>query len=90
MTDLNTRCEILSNLWLRHKHTKDFADFFEYNDIGLPLAFALSEKIVEVSPIAETYINETFELFCEALGLDSDEEFSDLDEMLELQLDEEE
>ena len=90
MTDLNTKCDILSELWSDYKKDKEFADFFEYNDLGLPLAFAISNKIVEVAPVAESYILETFELLCEALGLDPDEEFESLDEMLELQLDEEE
>jgi hypothetical protein len=93
MTELdkfNAKCDILSDLWLGYKHNKEYADFFDYNDIGLPLAFALSQKIVEVSVLSETYINETFDLFCEALGLDSEEEYESLDEMFDLQTENEE
>jgi hypothetical protein len=87
MTDLNTKCDILSELWSDYKKDKEFADFFEYNDLGLPLAFAISNKIVEVAPVAETYILETFELLCEALSLDSDEDYNSLDEMFDLRED---
>jgi hypothetical protein len=90
MTDFNTKCDILSDFWLEYKHNKEYADFFDYNDIGLPLAFALSQKIVEVSVLSETYINETFDLFCEALDLDTNDEFASLDEMFEIQADSEE
>ena len=90
MTDFNTKCDILSELWSDYKNDKEFADFFEYNDLGLPLAFAISNKIVELTPVAESYIKETFDLLCEALELDSDEEFENLDEMFALRLDEEE
>jgi hypothetical protein len=61
------------------------ADFFEYNDLGLPLAFMLEQKIVESTPVAQVYIEETFELFCELLGLDSDEEYENLSGMFDLQ-----
>lgn len=90
MTDFNTKCEILSEFYEGFKTDPKFSDFFEYNDLGLPLAFMIEAKIVESTPVAESYINETFELFCEALDLDSDEEFESLDEMFALRLDEEE
>ena len=66
------------------------ADFFEYNDLGLPLSFAIEQKIVESTPIAQVYIEETFELLVESLGLDPDDEFESIEEMFELQADSEE
>jgi hypothetical protein len=88
MTDFNTKCEILSELWSNYKNDKQFKDFFEYNDIGLPLAFAIANKIVEASPVSQTYIEETFALFCEALTLDDEDDYDDLSQMLSV-LDEE-
>ena len=90
MTEYSIKCEILSEFYEAFRTDPKFSDFFEYNDLGLPLAFMIEAKIVESTPIAETYINETFDLFCEALNLDSDEEFESLDEMFALRLDEEE
>lgn len=81
---------MLAELWTNYKNDKNFEDFFEYNDLGLPLAFAISSNIVESTPIAKTYIIETFDLFCEALGLDTDDEFESLDDMFELQAENEE
>jgi len=89
MIDFNRICDILSELWTGYKNDNRFQDFFEYNDIGLPLAFAISEKIIVPTDTAETYIKETWVLFCESLGLDSDEDYSELDEMFELAEDEE-
>lgn len=61
------------------------SDFFEYNDLGLPLAFMIEQKIVESTPVAQVYIEETFELLVESLGLDSEEEYESIEEMFELE-----
>lgn len=66
------------------------ADFFEYNDLGLPLAFMIEQKIVESTPVAQVYIEETFELLVESLGLDSEEEYESIEEMFDLQTENEE
>jgi hypothetical protein len=89
-TPYNIKYAILSDLWTQYKTDKDMADFFEYNDLGLPLAFMIEQKIVESTPVAQVYIEETFELLCESLGLDSDEEYESIDEMFEIQADSEE
>lgn len=89
-TPYDIKYAILSDLWTQYKTDKEFADFFEYNDLGLPLAFMIEQKIVESTPVAQVYIEETFELLCESLGLDSDDEYESIEEMLELQADSEE
>ena len=80
-TDFSSRCNILGDLWLNYKGEADFSDFIDYNDIGLPLAFAISQEIVDVTEMATTYINETWDLFLESLGV-KDTGFSTLDEIL--------
>jgi len=78
-----TKCEILSDLWLNYKADDEFKDFIVYNDLGLPLAYAIAEGIVEATPIATNFINETFELLVAGLAIE-DEGFENLDEMLGL------
>jgi hypothetical protein len=84
-TPYNTKYAILSELWTGYSDDKNMADFFQYNDLGLPLAFMLEQKIVESTPIAQVYIEETFELLIEALGLYSDDEYGSLEEMFEME-----
>lgn len=88
-TPYHKKCSILSELWTGYKNNKDMADFFEYNDLGLPLAFIIDQKIVKSTPKAQVYVEQTFELLVDSLGLDPDDEFESLDEMLELQADSE-
>jgi hypothetical protein len=66
-----------------YKHDEMFGDFIEYNDLGLPLAFAVSEGIIPSSPLAEQYINETWDLFIAGLEIE-DTGFESLEEILGL------
>ena len=78
------RTEILADLWLNYRSDENFQDFIEYNDIGLPLAYAISNKIVESTPIAEGFVNETFNLFLAGLEIEEDTGFDSLDDLLAL------
>ena len=82
-TEFESRCQILSDLWINYKKDEEFADFIEYNDLGLPLAYAIAEGIVEKTELAENFINETFELLLSALDIE-DEGFETLDGILDL------
>lgn len=83
MNDFSSKCEILGDLWIDYKEDEAFADFIEYNDIGLPLAYASAAGLVKVEPQGELYINETWDLLVEALGVDVDETWDSLEHMLE-------
>lgn len=80
-TAFSDKCNILSDLWLNYKGEPEFADFIEYNDIGLPLAFSISHDIVAPTETATAYINEAWDLFLEAIGA-KDTGYTNLDELL--------
>jgi hypothetical protein len=80
-TSFDTKCEILSDLWLNHKGDEGLDDFIEYNDLGLPLAFLVSEDLVTPSNRANDMINETFDLLIAALEIE-DTGFDSLDDLL--------
>ena len=75
------RCFILSDFWLNYKNEEDFEDFVAYNDIGLPLAFMITEDIVKSTTVAEVYVNEAWELLCTALKIDSKQDYDSLEDM---------
>ena len=82
MTSYLNKCAILGQLWMDYREENDFEDFVQYNDLGLPLAYFISEDIVKSTPRAEIYINETFDLFILALEADPDEEYESLEDLL--------
>lgn len=81
-TPFEIRCNILADLWLTYRHEVDFKDFVEYNDIGLPAAFLVSEELAIANDRLKLIINETFDLLMSALELPEDTGFDSLDDML--------
>lgn len=80
-TTFENKALILGQLWLNYKSDDELADFFEYNDLGLPLAFAFAEGIVNHTPTLEQYINESWNLLIEGLDLE-DTGFEDITDLL--------
>jgi hypothetical protein len=77
-----SKCLILADLWLNFRNDEEFKDFVEYNDLGLPLAYAISNNIIDSTEIAEKFINETFDLLLAGLEIE-DTGFELLDDILE-------
>lgn len=74
MVEFANKCGILGELWINYKDDKQFGDFIEYNDLGLPLAYMIAEGLVkEITPLGEQYINETFTLFIAGLEINENE-----------------
>jgi hypothetical protein len=81
MTTFENKCVILSDLWLNYRNDEQFQDFIEYNDMGLPLAYALSEGIVKGTEFSDKFIDETFDLLLAGIGIE-DTGFESLDDVL--------
>ena len=81
-TPFSNKASILAELWMNHRADEEFRDFVEYNDLGLPLAYAISENVVSVSDKAKLFIEETFDVLVAGLEIE-DEGFDTLEELLE-------
>ncbi len=80
-TSFENKVIILADLWLNYRYDEEFVDFIEYNDLGLPLAYAISEGIVKSTDTAESFINETFDLLLAGVGVE-DTGYESLDDIL--------
>lgn len=81
-TPIENKAQILAELWQEHRKNKDFKQFIEYNDLGLPLSYAVANGIAELNPAVEEFINETFKLLLIGLGVKEDMGFEVLDDVL--------
>ena len=72
-TPLSSKCDILADLWIQYKGDENFADFMQYNDLGLPLAYAISNDIIKASERATLFVEETFATLMYALADDSED-----------------
>lgn len=69
-TSVFSRAEILASLWVNQRDNEDLADYMEYNDLGLPLAYALAEGIITTNPKVEENINDSFNMLLKVLKIE--------------------
>jgi hypothetical protein len=82
-TDFSIQCEILAEFYVEHRTNEEFEDFFEYSDLGLPLAFGFANGMAEPTSIGELMVHETWNLFISSLEIE-DTGFKTLDEVISL------
>ena len=80
MTELPNKCAILGQLYADYQDDEDFKEFIEFNNLGLPLAYMVSENLCGLTSDGEKYITETWKLFLDFLIL-KDRDFESLDEV---------
>lgn len=80
-TEFDAKASILSTLWIDYKTEKGFEDFLQYNDVGLPLAFAYTEGLVDFKNAGSMFVEETFDLLLATLDIE-DTGFETLEEVL--------
>lgn len=86
-TTFSNKVAILADLWLGYKDDENFQDFIQYNDLGLPLAYALDNDIIVPNEKTNVFIEETFGLLLDGLEQE-DTGFESLNDLLDLPSDE--
>ena len=82
-TPFSKKCEILGELWLSYRQDEELEDFLEYNDLGLPIAYAIANDIVKSTDLAKSFVEETFDLLLASLEV-QDEGWENLDQLLSI------
>ena len=82
MNTFDNKVIILAELWIEWRDEPDLQDFIEYNDLGLPLAYAINREIVEKTDVAEKIINESYDLLVESLGITDSPDYEQLTDLL--------
>lgn len=81
------KCHVLGEMYLYYrqdaKENEVWSAFFDYNDVSLPLAYGIDMGLVQVdedvNPM-ETYIDETWDMFCDLINIDSLGEYANIGE----------
>ena len=81
-TDIETRTRILGQFFIDYKGVSQFDDFFQYNDLGLPLAYAIDSGLALRTAKSDSFINETFELLLEVFDIGEDTGFESIDDII--------
>lgn len=80
-TSYKNKAAILADLWLTYRYDEQFQKFFEFADLGIPLAYSITNDIVKSTSKAKKLIEEAFDYLLEGFGI-SDLGFESLDDML--------
>ena len=67
--DFADKTGMLGQFWIEFRDDEDMKDFIESNDVALPLAYFIAEGIVKSTPLAQKFIEETFDLLLDGLGV---------------------
>ena len=81
MTTDENKIRILADFYSKYRDDEEMEDFFEYNDLGLPMAYLISEDLVSLKDKGNIYISETWALFLESLEI-QDMGFENLEQVL--------
>jgi hypothetical protein len=82
-TTFSSKCFILGTLFIQESDNEEFSNFFEFNDIGLPLAYSQSQGLCEVTDNGKTWIEGSWGELMEALAIE-DTGFENLNEVFAL------
>jgi hypothetical protein len=88
--DIKDKSRMIVGFIQLHFNTPKYVDFFDYNDLGLPLAVAVDSELCTLNDKGLEVLNETYDLLCDELGADKDEEYELIEDMLDDDEDEDE
>lgn len=79
-TAFSTKCSILGTLWTFYKDTEieSWREFFDWADIGLPLAYQVQQELATAKPEGKEIVEETWKVFCQMIEIDPDGKYADL------------
>jgi hypothetical protein len=79
----DSKVNILYELFTSYKKHPFFRDYVEYNDMGLPLSFLITHKIVDINKEVEKVINSSYEtLVLNVLEVSPDKEYAHIETMI--------
>lgn len=81
-TPYETRLGILGWIWVDDSEDERFSDFIRYNNVSLPLAYVITSGIVASTERAENLVNETWNMLLTGLGIEMDQGYEDIHELL--------
>jgi hypothetical protein len=67
---------------MTYRNDEQFQDFIEYNDLGLPLSYAIDSEIVKSTEMAQRFIEEAFSLLLAGLDIAEDAGYETMDDIL--------
>lgn len=82
--DNRTKAEILVQFTQDHFNSGEYDEFFDYNDLGIPLSIAITQDMVILTDSGEQLLNETWNELCLLFNANPDDEYESIDDLTTL------
>jgi hypothetical protein len=79
--DNRTKAEILVQFTQDHFNSEEYDEFFDYNDLGVPLAIAINNDLVILTDAGEQLLDETWKDLCLLFEADPNGEYESIDDL---------
>ena len=83
INQLNNKIAVLADLYLNYRDEEQFKEFADYNDIGLPIAHLVHTGLCTMNKSGEIYVEETYDLLVTAMGVDPEESYVTIEDMVQ-------
>ena len=79
--DNRTKAEILVQFTQDEFNSGEYEEFFDYNDLGIPLSIAITQDMVILTDSGEQLLNETWNELCLLFNANPDDEYESIDDL---------
>jgi hypothetical protein len=79
--DNRTKAEILVQFTQDEFNSGEYEEFFDYNDLGIPLAIAINNDLVILTDAGEQLLDETWKDLCLLFEADPNGEYESIDDL---------
>jgi hypothetical protein len=79
--DNRTKAEILVQFTQDEFNSGEYDEFFDYNDLGIPMAIAVTQDMVILTDSGEQLLNETWNELCLLFNANPDDEYESIDDL---------
>ena len=81
-TSFSIKCEILAEVHIESDYNSHLEEFARVCDIGLPLAYLINQDLVEPKEQSLKYIDSTWRMLSESLGIDPNGDYKNAEDFL--------
>jgi hypothetical protein len=79
--DNRTKAEILVQFTQDEFNSGEYDEFFDYNDLGIPMAIAVTQDMVILTDAGEQLLDETWNELCLLFEANPDDEYESIDDL---------
>lgn len=80
--DNRTKAEILVQFTQDEFNLGNYDEFFDYNDLGIPMAIAITQDMVILTDAGEQLLEETWKDLCLLFNANPDSEYESIDDLI--------